>query len=228
MFFALVLLTCLTMGEATFCSFDEEDTLYIYPSPRNCSNFLACINFEEYEFECIKAPYFIPWSKNAICVEDCPSEASTKKPQKAKQLTEMPPDPALYPDEPAETIVCPQSGETKAAVYNSCSSYIDCNDGVGTKKNCSEGKEFSPKEYKCVEKSKSGCRKDKKGGSFHTKCRYQKPGDNILFPSESCHSFKKCANQLVFTIDCAGGCNYNRETERCDYEENFKCQLTDD
>lgn len=73
MLFSCLLLTYFLAIEATFCPQSDEKTLHIRPSEKNCSNFIACINFEEFEFSCIQAPLFIPWTDEA-CMTPCPAE----------------------------------------------------------------------------------------------------------------------------------------------------------
>lgn len=225
MFLVFVFLISLATSEATFCASPNEETLYIYTSPRNCTNFIACIDNEEYEFECLNAPIFYPEITEPLCVEACASVATTKK-LSSKALSELPPDPLLYPNSPARTIVCPPTGETKAVVAQSCTEYISCKSGVGTKETCPAGQEFSPSHFECLEEKNSDCQTRKPKGSHHIKCRYDKGGDPIYFPSDNCPQFKKCANQLAWDVKCARYCHWNNELKTCAWADSFDCHLT--
>lgn len=215
----------LAASEAAYCASPDEETLYIYTSPKNCSNFIACIDNEEYEFECLDALLFYPEATEAKCVEACSSVDTTKK-TPSKSTSELPPDPLLFPDSSARTIICPPNGETKAVVTHSCTEFISCKDGVGTKQNCSSGEEFSPTQYSCVSKKNSDCQNQKQKGSHHIKCRYDKGDDAIYFPSDKCPEFKKCANLLAWNVKCARYCHWNNEQKTCDWANNFDCHLT--
>lgn len=227
MFFLFIFLIHLATSEASFCSSPEDETLYIYPSANNCSVYVACIDFEEYEFECIKAPLFIPWSEEPTCLEPCESVISTRKSTTRKsQTSELPRDHQLYPEQSARTIVCPPSGDTKATVMQSCTDYVTCHDGVGTVQTCPQGKEFSPSTYECVDKRNSDCQRQKLKGSQHIKCRYDKGGDPIYFQSDKCPEFKKCAYQEAWTVNCARYCHWNNEERTCEWADRFNCHLT--
>lgn len=220
MFILLIVLVSITASEATSCPMAEDDTLYIYPNQRNCSTFYACIGFREYEFDCIKAPLFIPWASEPLCLDACDSVETTKS------SYQLPPDPLLYPDSPARTPVCPPQGRTQAVVAQSCTKYIECNSGIGTKTECPEGEEFSPSRYKCVPKDVSDCSKQKLRGALNNKCRNDRGGSPIYFQSESCAEFKKCANQMAYIVKCADHCNWNNERKTCDWAKSFDCHKT--
>jgi hypothetical protein len=224
MFFILVFLVCFAVSEATYCASSDVDTINIYPSPRNCSHFIACINSEEYEFECLKAPVFYP-GVESFCVEACAGGSTTKR-ASTKNQTEFPPDPILYPDSPSRTVICPPTGETKAVVAQSCTEYVSCHNGIGTKKTCKSGEEFSPTQFACLPKSKSDCPKQKLKGSFHIKCRYDKGGDPVYFSSEKCPEFKKCFSQQSWTVKCARYTHWNDEIKTCDWADSFDCHRT--
>jgi Chitin binding Peritrophin-A domain len=209
---------------ATFCS-SNPDTLTIYPSPNNCSTFKACIHNEESEFDCIQAPLFIPFSSETICMTPCAAVSKAKKAPSASS-SEWPEDKLLFPDSPARTIVCPPTGETVAVVVQSCDEYLICKGGVGTRTKCPEGQEFSPSRYECVVKRNSDCRKQKLKGSHHIKCRFDKGTDPILFSSDVCPRFKKCANQLSWEIECARYTHWNNEMQSCEWADKFDCHLT--
>lgn len=216
MFFLLIFLLSMTATKATYCPMAEDETLYIYPSENNCSTFLACIDFEEYEFGCVKAPLFIPWASKPVCLEECDSGETT--------TYGLPPDPLLYPDSPARTPICPPRGKTQA-VSQSCSEYIDCDDGIGTKKNCPDDEEFNPWKLKCM-KNDSECSKQKETGSLNSECQNDKGGSPTYFPSDSCSEFKKCENQMAWNVRCAHYCHWNNELKTCDWAKNFDCRST--
>jgi hypothetical protein len=214
----------LATSEATYCSQSDDESISIYPSPRNCSNFIACIDNEEYEYNCLYAPVFYPETESR-CLEDCASVSTTKK-SSSKASTEFPPDSVLYPDSPSRSVICPPTGETKAVIAESCTQYISCSNGIATKETCSEGEEFSPTQFVCLPKKKSDCPKKKLKGSYHIKCRYDKGGDPIYFSSENCQEFKKCANQQSWKIKCAQYSHWNDEIKTCDWADSFDCHLT--
>lgn len=210
-------------SDATYCASSTDDTINIYPSPRNCSYFIACIDNEEYEYECLKAPIFGMESK---CVDSCSIASTTKRKSSGKVAVELPPDPVLFPDSPARTIICPPTGESKAVVALSCTEYISCENGIGEKKKCKDGEEFSPSQFACVTKKNSDCSKNKPKGSYHIKCRYDKGGEPIYFASDKCPEFKKCANQKSWTVKCAQYTHWNDEIKVCDWANSFDCHHT--
>lgn len=218
-------LISLATSEAGFCQIPSaSDTLNIYPSPRNCSNFVACLFNEEYEFDCLKASLFIPWTNDTLCVKPCPSVATTRR-KSSKSVSQLPPDPVLFPDTPSRTIVCPPNGVTKAVVPNSCIEYISCSDGEGTKLTCPAGEEFSPSRYECVPNKISDCPKQKLKATHHSKCRFARGTDLIYFKAGSCPVFKKCANQMAWDVKCARYCHWNDDQKTCDWADSFNCQL---
>lgn len=227
MIFLFVFLVSLASSDAGFCSSSDDNTLYIYPSTRNCSNFIACIDFEEYEFDCIQAALFIPWSTETLCIESCASVSTTKK-TSSKSSTELPPDPLLFPNSPSRTIVCPPTGETKAVVPQSCTEYLSCSNGAGTKTTCPVGEEFSPTRYECVPKKNSDCHNQKLKGAHHSKCRFDKGTEPIYFRAHSCPVFKKCANQMAWEVKCARYCHWNDDKRTCDWADSFNCQLVNE
>lgn len=226
MFLLFIFLLHLATSEASFCSSPEDETLYIYPNANNCSVFIACIDYEEYEFECIQAPLFIPWSTEQVCLTPCESVSTTRK-STTRSTYELPRDLNLYPESSARSIVCPPSGDTKAIVMQSCTDYLSCHDGVGTVKTCPSGQEFSPSTYDCVEKKNSDCQRNKMKGSQHIKCRYDK-GKSSYFQSTKCNEFKKCENQEAWTVNCARYCHWNNEEKTCEWADKFDCHLTND
>lgn len=224
MIFTLVLFISLATSEATYCAGLDEDTVNIYTSPSNCSHFIACIDNEEYEYECLSAEVFYPGAES-LCVGACASKATTKK-ASSKPESDLPPDSLLYPDSPAKTIICPPSGETKAVIAQSCTEYISCKKGIGKKEACKDGEEFSPTQFHCVPSKLSDCPRKKLKGSHHIKCRYDKGGEPVYFSSEKCPEFKKCANQLSWNVKCAQYTHWNDELKNCDWADSFDCHLT--
>lgn len=227
MFLIFFLVAGFATSEATFCSSPEDDTLYIYPNAGNCSHFIACIDSEEYDFESIQAPLFLPWTDEPVYLEPCSDETSTKKTNmRSYNDNVFPPDADLYPNNTSTSVVCPPSGESKAVVQHSCSHYLSCHDGKGTKLECPENQEFSPTTYDCVSKEKSDCQVQKQKGAHHIKCRYDKGGDSIYFSSETCPEFQTCANQMAWKIKCARDCHWNDEDKTCDWADSFDCEST--
>lgn len=224
MFFIFILFVSLATSEATYCASSDDETINIYPSPRNCSYFIACINNEEYEYECLNAPVFYPGIETR-CIEACAAVSTTKKTH-SKSTEEFPPDSILFPDTPVRSVICPPTGETLAAIPQSCTEYISCSSGIATKKTCGEGEEFSPSKFICLPKKKSDCPKQKMKPSYHIKCRYDKGEDPVYFPAENCAEFKKCANQQSWKIKCARYAHWNDELKTCDWADSFDCHLT--
>lgn len=228
MILIFIFLISLATSEAGFCQIPStSETLSIYPSTRNCSTFVACLFNEEYEFNCLLASLFIPWTNDTLCVDPCPSVATTKK-KSSKVASELSPDLLLFPDTPSRTIVCPPNGDTKAVVPNTCIEYISCSDGVGTKLACPVGEEFSPSRFECVPIKNSDCTKQKLKGTHQSKCRFARETDLIYFKGSSCPVFKKCANQLAWDVKCAKLCHWNDDQKTCDWADSFNCQLVDE
>jgi Chitin binding Peritrophin-A domain len=226
MWFCLIFLTFFSFGNANYCT-SEPDTLAIYPSPNNCSTFIACVNGEESTFECVQAPQFIPGSESSICMTPCIGGSSASKKPSNKETTDLPPDPLLYPDTPSRTIVCPPSGETRAVISQSrCSEFLSCKNGVGTKEACPAGQEFSPSQYECVDKRNSDCSRHKQKGKYSQKCRYDKGGfEPIYFASSVCPEFKKCAVKLAWSVKCARYTHWNNDQKTCEWADKFICSL---
>lgn len=222
MFLLFVVLLSLATSDATFCSLSDDKTLFIYPSPNNCSVFHACIENEEYELSCLTASLFIPWATEPLCSTPCNHTATTRK-IISKISKDLPLDLLLYPNITMPTIVCPPTGDTIAIVMESCNEFMECIEGAGTKRSCPQGQEFSREKYKCVETKHSDCQKDKPYGFQNNKCRHDKGTVPIYMESESCDKFTKCANQLAWLVPCARDCYWNDDVETCDWSSNVKC-----
>ncbi|CRL08527.1 CLUMA_CG021365, isoform A [Clunio marinus] len=225
MILIVLFLSYFSTSSATFCSSPDENTLYIYPSEYNCSTFIACINSEEFEFECIQAPRFIQWSEKAICMQSCLPVESTPKHTEQTILIGFPADTILYPDIPARSIICPPLRKTKAIIPETCTSYLDCNDGIAIKTECPVGEQFSPTQYECVPEIESDCHHIRQQGLHHIKCRYDKGLIPLYFESDSCPVFKKCANKLAWEVECARDCHWDNDNKICDWADNFECNL---
>lgn len=225
MIFCLIILTLFSVSDASYCS-SEPDTLAIYPSPNNCSTFTACVNGEESTFECIQGPIFIPGSASPICMPSCGATTAPPKKSSKKESSDLPPDPLLYPDSPSRTIVCPPTGETKAVILDSCSEFLSCKGGIGTKETCPVGQEFSPTQYECLPKANSDCVRQKQKGKFSQKCRFDKGSDPVYFSSSVCPEFKKCALQLAWSVKCARYTHWNNEEKTCEWADKFICSLS--
>lgn len=225
MFFLFIVLVSLATSEATFCSQSDEKTLFIYPSPKNCSVFHACIENEEYEFNCLKAPTFISWAAGPICSEPCHVTATTRK-VLSKISKKLPLDLDLYPNETGRTIVCPPTGQTMAIVMESCNEFMECNEGKGTKKTCPQGQEFSRENYQCIDAKQSDCQKHKPKGFQHNTCRHNRGSAPIYMEADSCGEFKKCANQLAWNVPCARDCFWNDDEDFCDWATNVECSMS--
>ena len=216
----------LATSEATFCSMSDDKTLFIYPSPKNCSVFHACIDNEEYEFSCLTASLFIPWATGPLCTEPCNVTATTRK-VISKISKDLPLDLLLYPNETAPTIVCPPTGDSIAIVMESCNEFMECYDGKGTKKSCPQGQEFNRAKYQCVDAKQSDCQKHKPQGRQDNKCRHDKGIVPIYMESDACDEFKKCANQLAWLVPCARDCFWDDEKETCDWTTKVQCSMTE-
>lgn len=225
----LVIFMCgiITISEAVFCSSPKDETLYIYPSPNNCSTFITCIDNEEYEFDCLLAPMFENTSES-LCLNQCSTVATTKKGSSKSSTTSKDNDYELYPETPARTIVCPPTGITKASIPKSCTDYIACENGIGTRTPCPFGTEFNPNTYECLPKKDSECKVElsSKRGKYHIKCRYDKGHVATYFASDACNGFKKCSNQFAYEEKCANNCFWNDEDKLCDWATITKCNIS--
>lgn len=226
---SVVLVICMysiiTISEAAFCSSPKDETLYIYPSPNNCSTFITCIDNEEYEFDCLLAPMFENTS-DTLCLNQCSTVGTTKKGSSKTTTSSKDNDLELYPEIPARTIVCPPTGTTKACIPKSCTDYISCDNGIGTKTPCPIGTEFNPNKYECLPKKDSQCTVSTMKGIYNIKCRYDKGQVATYFASDACNKFKKCANQLAYEEKCANNCYWNDEDKMCDWAANTKCNIS--
>ncbi|CAO1369801.1 unnamed protein product [Diamesa serratosioi] len=214
----LVIFMCgiITISEAVFCSSPKDETLYIYPSPNNCSTFITCIDNEEYEFDCLLAPMFENKSE-ALCLNQCSTVGTTKK-GSSKTVSSKNNDFDLYPETSGRAIVCPLGGASLASIPSSCTDYISCYEGIGTRKTCPIGFEFY--KYECVPKQQSKCVVSPMKGTYHIKCRYDKGQVATYFASDSCDGFKKCTNQLAYEAKCAHGSFWDDENKICDWTSN--------
>lgn len=206
----------------------SDDTLYIYPKDENnCSKFIVCHHNEKYELSCLQASLFL-FTDERLCLADCNIESTTTTVNKgvSRNSYEFNLDYLLFPDEgtPSKTILCPPTGNTLAFIPQNCKEFIECQDGIGTRQKCDEEMEFSPFKYQCIPKNSSECSTKKIKGSPNSKCRFEKGVSSSTFlPSEKCSEFKKCAISASWTITCARGTFFNKETKSCDWKENVKC-----
>lgn len=225
MFFLLIFLISLATGNANYCS-PSPDTLRIYPSPKNCSTFIACIDKHEFEYDCISAPLFIQGSETPICVTPCEATVVTKRPASNKAPSKIPKFDDYYEDG-ALTPVCPFEGNSTAVIFNDCTHYLECVDGYGYVHECSTGQEFSPTLRRCVIKRNSDCSKLKPRPSQHNKCyRDRDYGPPIEFASEDCDRFKRCNGGEAWKVECAEYCHWNNDLKNCDWADNFDCHAT--
>jgi hypothetical protein len=208
-------------AQATYCSSPKSDTLYLYPNTNNCSSFIACINHEEYEFDCFQAPLF-GYPEKPLCPEKCAAQSTTRRTTK-KSVKSKTIDLSLYPDTPARSIVCPSKGKTVARIMESCTQYMTCQTGIATKVNCSEGQEFSPKKLKCVAQDESECYPSKHKGTHHTKCRYNLSNKKLYFSSDRCDYFRRCDGGLAYEEKCAENTYWNPDSKSCEWGGATKC-----
>lgn len=199
-----------------------DDTLYIYPSANNCSNFLVCLHHEEFEFSCLQAPLF-GYPETAVCTDPCKPKSSSKKSVRKAVDQSRKIDLSLYPDEPGRSIVCPKKGKSVARILQSCQQYVSCENGIATKITCDDGKEFSPNRLKCVDASESECTVAKQKGVHHSKCRYNISKRKIYFSSDRCDYFRKCENGLAFEEKCAEHTFWDPDAESCGWGSPTKC-----
>jgi Chitin binding Peritrophin-A domain len=220
----LLIFTFIRWSEGGYCATPRDDTLYTYPSVNNCSTFIVCIDNEEVEVSCMESTLF-PRSSEKVCVNPCPVESTTKRAAGSKGTYEFSSDYSIFPEigAPKYTTICPSTGETKAVIPNQCSEYIECNSGIGTRHKCEDGEDFSPLEYKCLPKEESDCKITKVRGSPNPKCRFEKENSAVVFASDTCSDFKKCAYLKAWTIKCAQNTLFDKEKKRCDWEEEVKC-----
>lgn len=215
--------------KAKYCAQPRDDTLYIYPSANNCSTFFVCHNNEEIEMSCLESSLFM-YTEERVCLEKCSIKTTTRTRTTAtKTLYDYSSDYLLFPadDVPARTIICPSSGKTKAAIPYNCNEYIECDEGIGTRRICEIGSKFSSALYECLPETESDCKVDnnkKPKGSYISKCRFERGNSLVVFPSENCADFKKCANLMAWTITCAQNTKYSRERRSCEWADKVKCE----
>lgn len=202
----------------------RDDTLYIYPIVNNCSVFIACHNNAEYEMNCLEASLFL-FSDERLCLEECSIEATTKR--FSKKSYDYATDHLIFPAEglPAGTILCPPTGKVNATIPHDCQEYIECQNGIGTRKKCSNREEFSPIEYKCMSEYKSECIEKRTKGIPNSKCRFEKGSSStLLLSSKKCSEFEKCAHLMAWTIPCPQHCHFDIKSKICDWEDQVKCK----
>lgn len=103
-------------------------------------------------------------------------------------------DQDLFPKSPNRTVICPPKGKTVARILQSCTEYLSCNDGIGTRVKCPFHQEYSDYEKKCVSMKKADCEIQSPKIKKFVKCRY-KPSDNkpLYLPSNNCDRFYRCS-----------------------------------
>lgn len=112
----------------------------------------------------------------------------------------------------------------QAIISKNCNEFIECNNGIGIRKNCEEGYEFSPFKYQCIENINSDCIVNKRLKASHqSKCR-SKEGDSssFLLPSEKYSDFIKCAKNKAWTLTCAQNTIFSKEKMSCEWKEKGK------
>lgn len=222
--FIIIFALIIAPSKAVYCPMERDDTLYIYPSEHNCSNFIICHHNEVFEMSCLQASIFL-FTDESLCLENCSAIESTTN-RISRTSYDFSSDFLLFPreGEPAKTIICPPQGETFAAIPQDCKTYIECRDGIGTRKLCQHGMEFSPIKYKCEPEDTANCSSKKVKGTPNSRCRFEKGSTStLLMPSEKCSDFKKCTHLMAWTITCAQHSHFNHATKTCDWEENVKC-----
>lgn len=203
----------------------RDDTLYIYPSVNNCSVFIVCHRNEEYEMNCLEASLFL-FSDQRLCLENCSIETTTKR--NLKSSYDYSTDYSIFPanDAPAKTILCPETGKVLSAIPHECRDFIECVDGIGTRKSCENGMEFSPIKHECLPEDKSDCTIKKAKGTPNSKCRFEKGSSpTILLPSKKCSEFEKCSHLMAWKIPCPVKCHFDSTLKKCDWEQNVRCEL---
>lgn len=211
-------------SEADYCHMARDDTLYIYPKDvNNCSKYIVCHHNEKYELSCLQASLFL-YSDERLCLEECLQVDIQNTSRSSRNSYDFASDYLIFPSEgaPAKTILCPPSGNTLAAIPQVCNEYIECVDGIGSRRKCEDRMEFSSTKFQC--ELSSDCSAKKVKGTAHSKCRFEKgTSSTLLLPSEKCSDFKKCAHLMAWTITCAQNTNFNLTTKSCDWEENVNC-----
>ncbi|KAG5678698.1 hypothetical protein PVAND_008346 [Polypedilum vanderplanki] len=228
--FIITISTLIVSTIAKFCTTSRDDTLYIYPSANNCSSFILCHHNEEIEMSCLQSSLFM-FTDERVCIDEC-SETSQMKTANAKTLQyNYNTDYLIFPaeNEPIRTVICPSHGSTIAAIPQECNDYIECVDGIGTRKKCDIGSKFSPSLFHCEPEDESDCKvgsdnKKKMKGSYVRKCRTEKGNSALVFATDNCSEFKKCANLMAWTISCANGTSFSKESRTCEWENEVKCE----
>lgn len=167
--------TLIISSQAKYCDTSSDDTLYIYPSINNCSKFIVCYRNEEIKMNCLQASLFM-FTEERVCLEPCNMKmtAAKKRIKRSDQSYDYSSDFSLFSaiDMSSQTIICPFSGFTTAIIPQNCNEFIECNNGIGIRRKCKDGFEFSPSKYQCVESINSDCIVNKRlKVSNHSKCR---------------------------------------------------------
>ena len=219
-----LILTFIISSQAKYCDTASDDTLYIYPSINNCSKFIVCYHNEEIEMSCLQASMFM-FTDERVCLEPCNMKMtpSKKRIKRSEQSYDISSDYSLFPaiDLSNQTIICPSSGFTLAIIPQNCNEFIECNNGIGIRRKCEDGYEFSPSKYQCIESIKSDCIVNKRLKASHqSKCR-SKEGDSssFLLPSEKCSNFIKCAKNKAWTLTCAQNTIFSKEKMSCEWKD---------
>lgn len=233
-FTVIIIISTLIVTTVTkYCTTQRDDTLYIYPSANNCSSFIVCYHNEEIEMSCLQSSLFM-FSEERVCLKECSAVNDAKMRSRAETevakstIYEYAKDYALFPaaNKPEYTIICPSRGITRAAIPQECREFIDCDDGVGTRRRCDIESKFSPSLYKCVPEDESDCEvgMERIKGSYVRECRSKKGNSALVFPSENCSGFLKCANHMAWTVTCAQNTSFSREKGSCEWNEEVKCE----
>lgn len=227
--FILISAIIIASSQAKNCDTASDDTLYIYPSINNCSKFIVCYRNEEIEMSCLQASMFM-FTDERLCLEPCNMKmtAGKKRIRRSVPSYDVSTDYSLFPaiDMPIQTIICPSSGFTSAIIPQNCNEFIECKDGIGVRRKCENGNEFSPSKYLCVESINSDCIVNKRlKASHHSKCRSKEGNSSsFLLPSEKCSDFIKCAKNKAWTITCAQNTSFSREKMSCEWNDEVKCE----
>lgn len=221
--------TLIISSQAKYCDTASDDTLYIYPSINNCSKFIVCYRNEEIEMSCLQASLFM-FTDERVCLEPCNMKmtAVKKRIRRSESSYDYSSDYSLFPsiDMPNQTIICPFSGFTAAIIPENCNEFIECNNGIGIRRKCEDGFEFSPSKYQCVESINSDCIVNKRlKASHHSKCR-SKEGNSSSFilPSEKCSDFVKCDRNKAWPIPCPQNTRFSKKKMSCDWKNEVNCE----
>ncbi|XP_035223247.1 fibrillin-3-like isoform X2 [Stegodyphus dumicola] len=171
------------------------------PVPGECNAYILCIDKTAFKLTCDKDLYFNPMTGTCDLQKNVHCETDVKCLKPFGRFS--------YP--------------------NSCSHFIECQNGLKTVKSCPEGLKFDNVTQMC---SWTGsC------GGDESQISTPEPVSNTttcdcnccLQPvGNDCRGFILCIEHIGFKGSCSSGLLFNPKTENCDFPENVQCEVSPD